>query len=304
MKTAAAFAPAHVSALFAVHDEHPDPLRKGSRGAGWCIDRGATATVRRGTGILQIDGVEDAATVTRRALALLDPRAAALDVDLRLDLPVGQGFGMSAAGSLAACLAATDVLGLEPEVALAATHAAEVESGTGLGDAIGSWLGGAEVRVAPGIPPHGGAVGVHATAEFLFCVMGAGIATTSIIRDAAWAARTRSLGDAAVDRILAAGQAAAWPLILAEGQAFSAALGLMPPAMTSAAARLPHGLAWGQCMLGSTLWVTGAAPALAEAAVSLRGAGTLLQAAIDANGARLVRPHARFAGPTGPATGP
>lgn len=300
--TTSAFAPAHVSGLFAVHDEHPDPLRKGSRGAGWSLDLGATATARpaamAGHGRLTLGGKPVAPTdlpVTRAALSELG-RAEGLDIDLRLGLPVGQGFGMSAAGSLAACLAATAELGLEPEAALAATHRAEVGSGTGLGDAIGSWVGAAEVRVAPGIPPHGGATRIDVgAAPFLFLVMGQGIATPRIIRDEAWGRRTREHGDAAVDRILAAGRPDAWRTILGEAHAFSQALGLMPPAMTQLGTTLPAGCAWGQAMLGTTMWVTGPSGPLAEARETLAGtlAGVadsrLVEARVDGNGARLVR---------------
>lgn len=289
MTASAAFAPGHVSGLFAVHDEHPDVLRKGSRGAGWSIDKGATAIVRPGVGRVTAGGQPFTAPVTHRALNLLDSRTRELDVELRLDLPSGQGFGMSAAGTLAACLAAADLLDLEPEAALAATHQAEVESGTGLGDAIGAWLGGAEVRIAPGIPPHGGALRIEAEADFLFCTFGAGIATPSIIRDARWKARTRQLGDAAVDRIVAAGRAVAWETLLLEAHDFSLGLGLMPDGMRRAGQALPAGVMWGQAMLGTTLWATGPRGKLDAAAGFLSSQGSVISARLDANGARLVR---------------
>lgn len=285
MTTRSAFAPGHVSGLFAVHDEHADPLRKGSRGAGWSLNLGALATVRDDAPATRLNSWP----VTQRALELLDPRALRLNVQLDLQLPVGQGFGMSAAGSLAACLAAGDLLGLEPEQALAAAHRAEVEAGTGLGDAIGAWVGGAEVRIAPGIPPHGGAIHVDSDAAFLFCVMGAGIPTPKIIRDDAWKRRTRELGDVAVDRILAAKRGGAWQSVLAESHAFSLALGLMPPAMRKLGQALPSHLQWGQAMLGSTMWVTGDAALLAACRDQLHAAGAVIAASVDASGARLVR---------------
>lgn len=286
-----AFAPAHVTGLFAVHDEDPDPLKKGSRGAGWSLDQGATATVTRSDRLaVRIGGQADPAPVTRLALERLAP-GQPLAVDLRLDLPVGQGFGMSAAGTLAACLAAADLLGLEPELALEAAHAAEVRSGTGLGDAVGSWFGSGEVRMKPGCPPHGWALRIEPPedARFLFCVLGRGIATPSIIRDAAWKRKTRELGDPAVDRILAVGRAAAWDRILLESGSFSDALGLMPPEMRRLGAQLPEGCSWGQSMLGTTMWVTGDAAALDAARRVLAKAGLLVEAAVDPNGARLVR---------------
>ncbi|HET6399212.1 MAG TPA: hypothetical protein VFH47_06630, partial [Candidatus Thermoplasmatota archaeon] len=193
--TARAHAPGHVSGLFAIHDEPEEPLRKGSRGAGWCVDRGATATAMPSERPrLRVDGAEGEWEVTRRALHILAPRQA-MDVDVRLELPVGQGFGMSAAGTLAACLAAASELGLEPEAALEATHQAEVEAGGGLGDAVAAWHGSAEVRMRPGCPPHGWVSRVEPPpgTRLLYCVLGDPLPTRSVIREPSWKLRTRAL---------------------------------------------------------------------------------------------------------------
>lgn len=288
---ARAFAPGHVSGLFAVHDEAADPLRKGSRGAGWCTELGATAAAEpAATTKVTVDGRDEPAPVTRTALAALAP-GKHLHVDLCLQLPVGQGFGMSAAGTLAACLAACAALGLEPERALEAAHVAEVRHGTGLGDAIGSWFGCGEVRLQPGCPPHGWALRIEPPegTRFLYAVLGQPLPTPAVIRDPVWAERTRLLGDAAVDRILKVGRDAAWPAILAESHAFSLALGLMPERMRSLGAALPAEASWGQCMLGTTMWVAGPERALEQARRRLAPEGAILEAGVDENGARLVR---------------
>lgn len=288
---ACAFAPAHVTGLFAVHDEDPDPLKRGSRGAGWTLTKGAWAcAMPTDETVFLVNGEPDAAPVTKHALDRLAPDQP-LAVDLRLELPVGQGFGMSAAGTLAACLAATQLLDLEPERALEATHTAEVEMGAGLGDAIGSWFGGAEIRVKPGCPPHGWAMQVHPPEDhgFLYCVLGDPIPTEKIIRDEEWKQRTRRHGDDAVDRILDAGRETAWEHILQESVGFGSHLGLMPTRMLALGQKLPKDVQWGQCMLGSTLWVTGPRGDLERAAALLEGHGPLFQAKVDPNGARLVR---------------
>jgi pantoate kinase len=280
-----------VSGLFAVHDEADDLLQKGSRGAGWSLARGARASADTGAATqVRVQGQNVPAPVTRDALRRLLP-GRPLHVDIRLDLPVGQGFGMSAAGTLAACLAATALADVDPEEALRATHAAEVAAGTGLGDAVGAWFGSGELRIRPGCPPHGWAMRVEPPegTEFLFCVAGPGIATPTILRDAAWRQRTRELGDAAVDRILAAGRGEAWARILAESSAFTQGLGLLSEALRQAGAVLPEGVAWGQCMLGTSLWATGPTAALAEAETLLAKAGRVLRLPVDPNGARLVR---------------
>lgn len=302
---ATAFAPGHVSGLFAVHDEAPDAMRKGSRGAGWSVAGGATATALPTTPqahdsrnppvpILTLAGQATSThelAVTRAGLARLGPPAAQLAIDLRVDLPVGQGFGMSAAGTLAACLAACLELDLDPELALEATHMAEVTSGTGLGDAIGSWFGGGEIRIKPGCPPHGWAMRIEPPegARMLYCVVGEPIPTPKIIRDAAWKQRTRDLGDAAVDRLLAGGRAASWNALLTEASAFSQALGLLTPRMHDAGRALPEGTPWGQAMLGHTLWAQPSPRHWNEAKNALERFGPVHDLATDGNGARRVR---------------
>jgi pantoate kinase len=286
-----AFAPGHVSGLFAVHDEDPNPLKRGSRGAGWSLQHGAYGTVELASAtVIRMEGDEADAPVTRSALAFLAPDQG-FSVDLHVELPLGQGFGMSAAGTLAACLAAANLLDLAPEEALQATHRAELAHGTGLGDAVGSWFGNGEVRIRPGCPPEGWAMRVEAPEQtgFLFCVLGDPVATASIIRNPEWKATTRKHGDAAVDRLLEAGRPKAWERILVESAVFSQKLGLMPARMRALGDLLPDGVMWGQCMLGSTMWVAGGHGDLERAEALLEGHGLLIHSKVDPNGARLVR---------------
>lgn len=276
-----AFAPGHVTGLFAVHD-HAEPLRKGSRGAGWSLQKGAWATVQEGDGIT-INGKPSKAHVTATALQHLGVTCQA---HIQLDLPTGQGFGMSAAGTLATCLAATSQFNLEPELALEAAHIAEVQHGTGLGDAIGSWFGSGELRIKPGCPPHGWAMNIPAKGEFLFCTLGEGIPTENIITNPHWQTETRRWGDAAVDRILEAGRDKGWETTLRESQEFTDKLGLLTPQMRELGTHFDH---WGQCMLGNTLWVWGAPGDLERAEALLEAHGATFRCGVDPNGARLVR---------------
>ncbi len=283
-----AFAPGHVTGFFAVHDGYPDLSHRGSRGGGWSLTKGCYAQLEPAEEMqIFIDGGLSEAPVTRDALQRLG--AETYRVDLVHELPVGQGFGMSAAGTLAACLAVTHAQGLDPEAALLATHEAEVAQSTGLGDAVGSWFGNGELRIKPGCPPHGWAMQVHSNAQFLFCVLGDTIETGRIIRDPDWKERTRRLGDAAVDRVLEIGREGAWQALLQESHDFSQALGLMPSQMLALGKQLPEDVRWGQCMLGGTMWVSGAAGDLDRAEALLEGHGDIIRCGVDTNGARLVR---------------
>ncbi len=76
-------------------------------------------------------------------------------IRVRHELPVGQGFGMSAAGTLAASLATASLLGQPRQRAIEAAHLAELEGRGGLGGVAAILGGGLELRSRPGIPPWG-----------------------------------------------------------------------------------------------------------------------------------------------------
>lgn len=145
---AVAFAPGHITGFFEIcTDEHHEVV--GSRGAGVCISLGSYAVAEKTDGPLTIHGNVGAGEVTERALRMMADGG--VSVALKNELPVSQGFGMSASSSLAATLAAAAVLDIPKEKALEASHTAEVCEKTGLGDVIASFTGGVEIRKQPGL---------------------------------------------------------------------------------------------------------------------------------------------------------
>ncbi len=213
-----------------------------------------------------------------------------VEVDIWMELRPGHGFGMSAAGTLAASMAALHLVGRETDEALAATHVAEVLHGTGLGDAVGSWFGGGELRLAPGCPPQGQVMHVEPHLDpMLFCNLGDALPTHRVITDAKWKRRTRRWGDTAVDRILEGGRQDAWVNLQRESAVFGKMLGLMPERMELLGEDMPDDVLWGQVMLGSTMWVAGQGGDLHRAEAVLEGQGDLFYAHPDPNGARMAR---------------
>ena len=112
-----AFAPGHVTGIFRPDAESHDPRGRGSVGAGVVLELGAWAEAcftpgpaRRvrltgdGPGPWPIS--ED---VARRLASRL---SGTVTVRLAHELPVGQGFGMSAAGALATALAVGTLAGV------------------------------------------------------------------------------------------------------------------------------------------------------------------------------------------------
>ena len=184
---AKAFCPGHVTGFFQIC-EHRDPLKSGSRGAGMCVNLGATSTLEafpgKGEISVTIDGNEEKAPVTRSALTkVLGKRKLDITVSTELDLPIGQGFGTSAAGSLSSAHALTEVLGLPFEVALRAAHEAEIENFTGLGDVAALSRGGITFRKTEGIPPYGRIDRINAEPDVVLCVVGGPISTREILMD-------------------------------------------------------------------------------------------------------------------------
>lgn len=280
-----AFAPAHCTGVFAVHDEAPTARGKGSRGMGWSLARGATACVQEAKKTrFTFNGVERDLPVTADALRALTPTP--LEVEIRMDVPQGAGFGTSAAGTLATTLAATHLLNLDPELALEVTHDAEVQHATGLGDAVGSWFGAGEIRTKPGCPPEGWAMRLDPEpGEFLFVGFHEELPTSSIIRDAAWKARTREAGDALVDELLESGRMGAWHRLLTASQTFTERLGLLNPQLSEL--RSVSSALSGQVMLGQTVWFWGTPEELD--AIPVPEEAWSLRSSVDLHGARIVK---------------
>lgn len=184
---AKAFCPGHITGFFQIC-EHKDPMRSGSRGAGLCVSLGATSTVRMEEGngevIVAINGKEEKAPVTVDAVSnvMLDRRMDVY-VDTKLDLPIGQGFGTSAAGALSAAHATSEILGLPFRVALRAAHEAELANRSGLGDVAALSRGGLTFRKKEGLPPFGVIDRINAEPEVVLCVIGSPILTSEVLGD-------------------------------------------------------------------------------------------------------------------------
>lgn len=194
-----AFCPGHVTGFFVIEDGSHMPEKKGSRGVGFCTELGAVADVSETDGLTSIFfGEKHAdAPVTRRALDLLAP-GAQFNVRIEHLAPMGQGFGMSAAGTFASCLAAAVELGIQDPkyAALRATHIAEVESRTGLGDAVAQSIGGFVHRLEPGIPPHGELERLKIQQrEVVFCILGPPIKTSAVLSDQEMRMRIKESGE-------------------------------------------------------------------------------------------------------------
>jgi pantoate kinase len=163
MKSASvtAFCPGHISGYFRRVDGQ-DPATTGSIGAGIVISEGVTSTVTRTSRPSIIVWIRSADGTVREISRKSPPLTYALDqlditvaVETACRLPIGAGFGLSAAALLSTLTAANRLLdlGLGADALAEIAHETEVIFRTGLGDVAACQGGGRVVRTGPGI--HG-----------------------------------------------------------------------------------------------------------------------------------------------------
>lgn len=171
-KIVKAFAPGGISSFFEICDTAVDgkPVndleRVGSRGGGFVVERGVhtrveVAEAKKNIVKVLIDGVpapeaETTRTVAETLLAKTD-RKCTVTIEHRVEVPIGAGFGSSAAGALGAALALSKALGLTLTYNQLGriAHTAEVKCKTGLGTVGPIMLGGCILTVEPGAPGIG-----------------------------------------------------------------------------------------------------------------------------------------------------
>tara|TARA_B100001175_G_scaffold264321_2_gene234268 strand:- start:7464 stop:8438 length:975 start_codon:yes stop_codon:yes gene_type:complete len=158
----------HVTLIFTIEDENPDPIKQGSLGAGICLNEGVEVIVRGrdGNGNLEVffnDYIGESSMYEdiMNMINGIIPEVSEYDWEatVKLDLPTGQGFGMSAAGSISFCNAIQRALGIPYEEgrrrSLMISHVIDRKRSSGLGDVTAIAAGGIEIRRMAGSPFNG-----------------------------------------------------------------------------------------------------------------------------------------------------
>lgn len=284
-----AFAPGHISAFFEPVYSPQGMDRCGSRGAGIAISLGAVSHVMvqpasRRTIAVHINGKMSAAPVTKLAINYLTgDTSLRISVNTMMDLPVGQGFGMSAAGALSTTLALSDLLNLPRNSAVKAAHYAEIQSHTGLGDVVSSNFGGIEIRRKAGLPPWGMLEHIPGKYEIVLCVVGKKIETKNILTNATKIREIASYGRYCTKKLL---QKPTLEHLFSLGLEFTKKIDIADrrvlQAIQSASAQ---GMA-SMCMLGNSVFATGDTPALCTI---LSPYGKVFCCTVDEQGARVLQ---------------
>ncbi len=165
---AKAFSPGHITGFFEVPPDtnFTSYLRKGSKGAGFSIDRGTTTTVyvyetSKPEYHISINGsrihnAEVSKWVVEEYLRLAD-KPYFISIHHNVEIPIGFGLGSSGAAALGLSYALNQALdtGLNKTKAAQIAHSAEIACNTGLGTVIAEFAGGFEVRTSAGGPGVG-----------------------------------------------------------------------------------------------------------------------------------------------------
>lgn len=205
----------HVTLLFSVHSKPLLARNQGSKGAGFCLEDGVLSTVRilpKGSDMITVTSMDGSPFAEGEQLYLemlnafreLFSIESSVGIDVQLELPVSQGFGMSAAGLFATSLALGELFDRGDEGQLARlAHRIERKFSGGLGDILGLWAGGCELRVTPGSPPFPGkAYGFDVGCPAILVWDPEGEKHTSdYIDNPEWKMKITEAGDSAVERL-------------------------------------------------------------------------------------------------------
>jgi pantoate kinase len=285
-----AFCPGHVTAFFEPV-ENPDAYKKGSRGAGLSLTLGVKTRVKARLGRRQnvrvyLNREEVPAPTTRSAVErAIGGAAFEIIVQSDVQLPVSQGFGMSAAGALSAVLAVNDALdlALSHTRCVAIAHAAEVEARTGLGDVVPASLGGMDFRMEPGAPPNAIVKRIPVDAEVLLAVLGAPMQTRAVLSDPV---KIKSIAEVGKRCVLEFQESSTLPELFRIGRQFAQETGLAQGKVKDA---IEAATPYGHCtmaMLGNSVFAIGQVEPL-DALFKGMGAQRY-RCKVDGKGARLL----------------
>jgi pantoate kinase len=153
----------HVTLIFSIQDDAENLIAQGSRGAGLSLDRGViiVANATPGNGQLTLEGDAPGSELHCLVLEELTSLCSSFgeydwSISHECELPPSQGFGLSAAGSIACALAIQRALNTDEDLArsraIHIAHRVERRLSGGLGDVAALHAGGVELRLEPGCP--------------------------------------------------------------------------------------------------------------------------------------------------------
>ena len=175
------FVPGHITGFFTIQNNR-DPLKNGSCGAGFLLDRGVKTTLKSSSEF-KISVNQGSDIVINEVLKYFNIEDS-FEITQDIQLPIGAGFGTSAASALSLSLALNEFFDCRYSYIECGqiAHKVEISLGGGLGDVIAQTGSGLVLRNYPGAPGIGK---IESFDEKLFIATKSfgKISTASIIHD-------------------------------------------------------------------------------------------------------------------------
>ena len=295
-KSAAAFSPGHITGFFKICN-HADPHKKGSVGCGIALNSGIRSTVTpfegAGESSVFLNGKPIAAKTILSAVSELSVIAEKkygsafhFNIEETGMLPIGSGFGLSAAGTLGTAFAVNESLqlGLSRDELIEIAHVSEVSNGSGLGDVAGESSGGLVVREKPGGSAFGKFYSVPVPEKDVYCLVLGELSTKEIINDSVCIQKINAAGESALNRFL---KKPTLDSFMSESLMFSKSIGLLSETAEKIIEAVdPTDGMISQAMLGDTVFAIPSEKDGANAAVlkSMKKFGTVYECKIKAGG--------------------
>jgi pantoate kinase len=261
--TGRAFAPGHITGIFSPALGALDPRARGSVGAGLVLEAGVVAVAtwrpaRRSSVRILSDVAQPLPISLEVARRLVARRPGRLQVTLHHELPIGQGFGMSAAGALATSLSVARATGGSRQGAIEVAHLADLFGGGGLGGVSAILGGGMELRERPGIPPWGRVRHFPASGTIFAVVTGTAMPSSTLLGSPRFLARVEKAAGPGLSRLQ---RRPTLSNFLREAERFTDGLRLGPPALLSRAHQLrSEDVRVAQAMFGRSLFAVPRTP--------------------------------------------
>lgn len=201
-----AFSPGHITCFFQPISSF-DPLSAGSRGAGIRLNLGSIVSVKpssSGETVIDMDGETIKGEIVRNVAKALDAEGN-YNICIKHDLPVGQGFGTTAADAVATALCICQITNKSTSEGYRAAHAADLLEGGGRGDVAGIMSRYQQpVRTVAGLPPFGKVEDSQVkVGEFTLAILGDPLITSTVLSDRDKLVRIREAGAMAMDDYVA-----------------------------------------------------------------------------------------------------
>ncbi len=249
---------AHLTGIFEIRDESDNILEKGSRGAGLSINRGVLTTIRpTQSDTIEIyfngrrqDHSEALVTICVVELMLSHEERSNLLIEHKFEVPLSSGFGASAAGALGTAFAINEIYSLnKSDLELyQIAHKAEILTKSGLGDIIGLYQGGLEIRCQEGAPGVGKTMSMNNRERWEVATVHLGpLPTSEVLTDPQERTRINLAGKNLISDLIANPE---FSNFIRLARKFTENTGLWSKRMQVMARRIPQGIFYAQIMLG------------------------------------------------------